>query len=81
MRIHLKDKDRLNELLLKNGYTKRSFAKAAKIGEATSAQICNGKRKPSPPIAKRIADTLQVEWEELFMIEKQGVEGGEKVGC
>ncbi|WGV58380.1 helix-turn-helix transcriptional regulator [Brevibacillus brevis] len=62
--------ERLNELLYRKGWTKRAFAKAARIGEVTAQQICNGQRNPSAPVAKKITDALEVEFDEIFAIEK-----------
>lgn len=61
----------INELLIRKGLTKRGLAGVANIGSATAIQICNGNRYPSPPIAKKIVDALQVEFDEIFMIEKE----------
>lgn len=60
----------LNELLYRKGLTKRAFAKAAKIGEVTAQQICNGQRNPSAPVAKKIVDALGVEFDDIFTVEK-----------
>ncbi|WP_064202821.1 helix-turn-helix transcriptional regulator [Brevibacillus brevis] len=70
MKIHLKDQEQFEELLIRRGHSKRSFAAAAGIGQVTALQIVNGDRNPSPRIAKRISDVLEVEWDELFVIEK-----------
>lgn len=70
MKIRLKDAEHFEELLIRNGFSKRSFAEAAGIGQVTALQICNGDRNPSPPIAKKIAEALKVQWDDLFVIER-----------
>ncbi|MGF9821430.1 helix-turn-helix domain-containing protein [Brevibacillus agri] len=70
MKIRLKDPERFGELLIRKGHSKRSFAEASGIGQVTALQIANGDRNPSPRIAKRITDALEVEFDEIFVIEK-----------
>lgn len=68
MRITLKNSLEFEELLIRKGFSKKAFAEAAGIGQVTALQICNGDRSPSPRIAKRICDTLDVEFDEIFDI-------------
>ncbi|TKI54528.1 helix-turn-helix transcriptional regulator [Brevibacillus antibioticus] len=70
MKIRLKDQGYFEELLIRKGHSKRSFAEAANIGQVTALQIANGDRNPSPRIAKRITEALEVEFDEIFVIEK-----------
>ncbi|HZG81765.1 MAG TPA: helix-turn-helix transcriptional regulator [Brevibacillus sp.] len=70
MKIRLKDLERFEELIIRKGHSKRSFAEVAGIGQVTALQIANGERNPSPRIAKRITDALEVEFDEIFVIEK-----------
>lgn len=70
MKIQLKDVVKFEEMLIRKGFSKKAFAKAAEIGQVTLLQICNGVRNPSPRIAKRICDTLQVEFDDIFEIVK-----------
>lgn len=58
----------LNEILCRRGYSKRSFASLARIGEVTAQQICRGMRNPSPPVAKKILDGLGVQFDEIFFV-------------
>jgi transcriptional regulator with XRE-family HTH domain len=58
--------DKLAELMYRKGWTRRHLAKAAGIGEVTAQQVVNGKRNPSPPVAKKIVDALGVEFDEIF---------------
>ncbi|MED1205887.1 helix-turn-helix domain-containing protein [Heyndrickxia acidicola] len=70
MKIKLKDPIFFNELLIKKGFSKNSFSKAANLGQPTIVQISNGTRCPGPVAAKKIVDTLQVEFEDIFEIER-----------
>ncbi|NHN33566.1 helix-turn-helix transcriptional regulator [Paenibacillus agricola] len=67
----------LNELLFRKGLTKRSFAQVAGIGQVTALQVCNGQRNPSAPVAKKIVDALQTDFDSLFEI----VKGETAHGC
>ena len=57
----------LRALIAKNGHTLRSFAKDSNISLSYLSLIVNKKAKPSPKIAKKIADNLNVDMEELFI--------------
>ncbi|MBD7966250.1 helix-turn-helix domain-containing protein [Fictibacillus norfolkensis] len=70
MEIRLKSVDEFNKLLLRKGYSKRALANKGNMGQATIHQISKGVRKPSPPVAKRILEALEVEFDEIFTIEK-----------
>lgn len=70
MKIRLKDPEQFEELLIRTGHSKRSFASVAGIGQVTALQVASGDRTPSPRIAKRITDALEVEFDEIFVIEK-----------
>lgn len=69
MKIIVKDIGALNELVLKNGFTQRSFGREIQISEAYSHQVLNGKRNPGPQIAKKISAMLNVEFDDIFFIE------------
>lgn len=70
MKIQLKDATQFEELLIRNGFSKKAFAEAANIGQATVVQLCNGYRNSSPRLAKRICETLKVEFDDIFKIVK-----------
>ena len=59
---------RLNEMLYRKGLTKRAFAQKAGIGLVTAVQVCNGQRKPSAPVAKKIIDALGAQFDDIFQI-------------
>lgn len=53
-------------LIAKNGHSLRSFAKYCGVSVSYMSQILNEKVLPSPKIAKKIADSLNVEVEQIF---------------
>jgi len=69
LKIFVRDIALLNELVLKKGFTQRSFGRFIGISEPYANQVLNGKRNPGPRIAKKITDGLNVEFEEIFFIE------------
>ncbi|MFC5531023.1 helix-turn-helix domain-containing protein [Cohnella yongneupensis] len=68
MKIVLKDPKRFEEMLAKNGYSKRSFARTAHIAVATLLHISNCSRNPSARSAMRISRGLEVPFDEIFEI-------------
>jgi hypothetical protein len=71
MKAKLRDADEFNSMIFEKGHSKRSFAQAANIGEATMIQISNGDRFAGPRVAKKIVDALQVPFESVFEIVKK----------
>jgi len=69
MKIIVKDIALLNEMILKKGFTQRSFGREIGISEPYAHQILNGKRNPGPRIAKSITEALEVEFDTIFFIE------------
>lgn len=78
----MKDPQSFRELLIKKGFSLRSFAKLADIGEATLTQILNGKRFPSPKTAFKITTALKVNFDDVFAFkhnfERETNKDGEK---
>lgn len=56
-------------LLAKNGYTIVSLARILKMNDSYINQVVNGKRSPSPVLAKNIAEILNVEITDIFTID------------
>ncbi|MEQ6050176.1 helix-turn-helix transcriptional regulator [Lysinibacillus capsici] len=50
------------------GLTLRGFASEIGISHSFLSQILNGKRSPSAVVAKKIANGLKVEIEDIFLI-------------
>lgn len=71
MKIQLKNVEQFLEMLIRKGHTRRSLAGVANVGEATVVMIANGDRNPSPQTAKRICEALEVEFDDIFVIEKR----------
>lgn len=70
MKVKLKNADEFNSIIFKKGHSKRSFAQAAGIGEATMIQICNGERFAGPRVAKKIVDAMECSFDDIFEIVK-----------
>ncbi|WP_239745280.1 helix-turn-helix transcriptional regulator [Mammaliicoccus sp. F-M27] len=56
----------LRVCMARHGYSLRSFSKESKISISYLSLIMNEKAMPSPKMAKRIADHLNVDIEDLF---------------
>ncbi|WP_289138186.1 helix-turn-helix transcriptional regulator [uncultured Brevibacillus sp.] len=70
MKIKVKDLEYLNVLIIQKGFNKTDFAKMIQLSQPMTIQITKGDRSPSPKTARRIVETLECEWEELFEIVK-----------
>lgn len=57
----------LRGLIAKKGHTLRSFAKDSNISLSYLSLIVNKKTDPSPKMAKKIADNLNVDMEDIFI--------------
>ena len=68
MKIILKDIENFQELLLRKGFTRRELGRQAGISEVYAQQISNGDRHPGAKVAKRICDSLSVEFDDIFFI-------------
>ncbi|WP_082672865.1 helix-turn-helix transcriptional regulator [Luteimonas abyssi] len=72
--IILKSKSEFISQLIREGYSKREFARKNGISEATLIQISNGKQSPRPATAKKICDALGCKFDDIFLIEKEMIE-------
>ncbi|WP_234340203.1 helix-turn-helix transcriptional regulator [Gorillibacterium timonense] len=70
MRIKAKDLELLNRLIIMKGFSKVEFSKAIGMSQPMTIQITNGDRSPSPKTAKKIADVLEREWNDIFEFER-----------
>ncbi len=68
-KIILKDIEKFNGLLLRKGFTKRELARQSKISEVYAQQIANGDRNPGAKVAKRICESLDVEFDAIFFVQ------------
>ncbi|OKP81595.1 hypothetical protein A3842_10970 [Paenibacillus sp. P3E] len=69
MNISFKDPKKFSKILMINGYNQRKFASAADISGPYMSQIIKGKRNPSPNMAKKICDTLDLKFDDIFFID------------
>ena len=60
--------EKLKELMTRKGFTGAGFARATKISQCYIVQILQGKRTILAPIAKKICDTLECDFDEIFTI-------------
>lgn len=68
MKIVVKDIKGLKKLLIHKGLSQASMGKEVGIAKSYACQIVNGTRNPSPALAKKISETLEVEFDEIFFI-------------
>jgi DNA-binding XRE family transcriptional regulator len=69
MKIKVKDREKLNTLLVVNGFSKRSFGRAIGVSESYGIQLINGNRNTSPKTAKKVIDILGVKFDDIFFID------------
>lgn len=63
------NKNEVKVTMFKKGLDLNSLSRKLEIGASYLSLIINGKRKPSPKLAKRIAEVLEVEITDIFTIE------------
>lgn len=68
----------INERLVKKamfikGLNLSDLSRETEVGISYLSQIVNGKKVPSPKLAKKIADALEVEIEDIFEFELKEV--------
>lgn len=68
----------INERLIKKamfikGLNLSDLSRETEVGISYLSQIVNGKKVPSPKLAKKIADALEVEIEDIFEFELKEV--------
>ncbi|MFF5993959.1 helix-turn-helix transcriptional regulator [Lysinibacillus sp. KU-BSD001] len=72
--ILIKSQVDFNSLLIKSGFSKRSFAKSCGISAASLIQISNRRQSPRPGTAKKICDTIGKSFDEIFEITESNCE-------
>ncbi|MFS4466149.1 helix-turn-helix domain-containing protein [Staphylococcus haemolyticus] len=63
----------LKKVMFLKGYNLSELAKELNIGVSYLSQILNSKKTPSAKLAKKIADTLDVEIKDIFDFEVKEV--------
>ncbi|MDE3840256.1 XRE family transcriptional regulator [Bacillus methanolicus] len=69
LKIFLKDSRQFKIMLIERGFSQRQFSKRIGTSETYLNQIINNKKSPSPAIAKKIVDQLEVEFQDIFTIQ------------
>lgn len=69
MKFVLKNPEEFNRTLYINGYTQRSYGRAIGISESYAHQVATGKRNPGPDIARKTAELLEMEINDIFFIQ------------
>lgn len=71
MKILLKTPWRFEKALIKNGFSKRAFSQKVGLSYFMIFQISKGNRNPSPSTAQKICSILNMDFDDLFYIEKE----------
>lgn len=66
--VIVKDINYLIELIVKEGYSYRAFAKEIGISQTTICLILKGERNPSPENAVNICRALNCQFDDIFFI-------------
>ncbi len=69
MIIRIKNEKEFAKSRIVAGYSQRKLGRETGISGAYLSQIERGERNPSPTVAKKIADALGKEFDDLFFIE------------
>lgn len=69
MKVNLIDPKNFRKILIVNGYSQTKLAKAINISKPYLNQIINQERFPSGAVAKKIADELEMKFEDIFFID------------
>ena len=69
MKIFLKNPERFQLLMVENGLSKSSLARMIGVTPSYMNLIVNEKRHFSPQIAKKVADSLNMDFHDIFFVE------------
>lgn len=69
MKIRLKDAFEFKCLLLRKGYSVRAMGRGVGISSGYAVQLANGNRNPSPDVARKITEFLNVDFDDIFYVE------------
>ena len=69
MYIKVKDVNSLKQLLIKTGFSQRALGRMIRVSETYINQLVNGERNPSPAVAKRMCDSLDSEFDDIFFVD------------
>lgn len=62
------DVEKLAYLIASRGYSLRGFSDEIGASSSYMSQVIRGVRTPSPQLAKRICDHLNIQFDELFTV-------------
>ncbi|ADU31006.1 helix-turn-helix transcriptional regulator [Evansella cellulosilytica] len=68
VKINVK-KPELKELMIKKGFNQAKLGREIGITKSYVSQLVNGNTNPSPVLAKKITDKLNVNFDDIFFIE------------
>ena len=68
MKIFFRDCEWFKKEILKRGYSLGSFADEVGISRPYMWELANGFKHPSGRVAKKIVDTLDVDFDHIFII-------------
>lgn len=68
MGIRVADPKKLEEMIAKRGESLTEFSKVSGVSIHTVLSLLSKDRNKSPKTCKKIADTLGVAWEEIFVV-------------
>lgn len=69
MRIVIKNPDEFKQVVIKKGFSQRKFGHLIGISESYACNIINGNKTPGPAVAKKIAEVLEVDFDDIFFIQ------------
>lgn len=68
IKVHFKDSSEVRLMIAKKGHSLRQFAEKTGISQSYLSQLLAGTHNPSARIAYKIANGLEVDPEEIFLI-------------
>lgn len=71
MEIKFKDIDSFKELLVKKGLSQTKLAREAEVTQPYLNSVINGKRVPGIKFCEKVCTALDMEFDELFVIERE----------
>ena len=71
MEIKFKDIDSFKKLLVKKGFSQTKLAREAEVTQPYLNSVINGKRVPGIKFCEKVCTALDMEFDELFVIERK----------
>ncbi|ATO45985.1 hypothetical protein C5L30_000635 [Companilactobacillus farciminis] len=68
MATYIKDKNKLNEILIINGLTQQDLASKVGISRSYMSSIANGHKPVGTRTSKRICEVLNVKYKDIFVL-------------